>query len=70
MMQVCSLPAAGADSAGVAARPGTLGVTDCAVGAAMERTDVNRTAERTETNFMRSLHASEKPTARDIGLCL
>jgi hypothetical protein len=66
MMQVCSLPAAGVESTGVAARPGTLGVADCAVGAAIERADVNRIAERTETNFMRSPHASEKPLRRDI----
>jgi hypothetical protein len=34
-MQVCSLPAAGEESVGTAARPGTFGVADCAMGVAI-----------------------------------
>jgi hypothetical protein len=54
-MQVCSLPAAGEERAGMTARPGTLGVADCAAGAAIAITDVVATAKRNEKNFMRVL---------------
>jgi hypothetical protein len=55
IMQVCSLPAAGEERAGMTARPGTLGVADCAAGAAIAITDVVATAKRNEKNFMRVL---------------
>jgi hypothetical protein len=49
---VCSLPAAGEESAGVVARPGTLGVADCAIGEAMETPSAISVAVRKDANFM------------------
>ena len=51
-MQVCSLPAAGEDSVGVSASPGTFGVAENAAGEAMEITHAIKVAEIKETNFM------------------
>ncbi len=55
MMHVCSLPAAGEESCGVVASPGTFGVADCATGDATAMTDAVATAKRNVKNFMRVL---------------
>jgi hypothetical protein len=52
MMHVCSLPAAGEESAGVAASPGTLGVTASAMGDAIVTAEAIRGMERSRRNFI------------------
>jgi hypothetical protein len=54
IMHVCSLPAAGEESTGVAASPGTLGVTASATGDAIVTTDAIRETKTSGRNFMSS----------------
>jgi hypothetical protein len=52
MMHVCSLPAAGEESAGMEASPGTLGVTASAKGDAIVTTEAIRDMKRSRRNFI------------------
>jgi hypothetical protein len=51
-MHVCSLPAAGEESVGTVASPGTFGVADCATGEAIATPTAMAETEMNDRIFM------------------